>query len=173
MKRIFALVLAVLMLCASAALAEKVTVFTDAATGWFVTLEMQGDYTLEYDKDCTEDFCQFDVIREGVNPVTVLIWAKDTEEKNMNDWTEEETATAIDYFTAQDEHFGGKISMETTPAGNKYLQYMENSEEGSYQERYTIFEDFDMNRCQFSTGTFTDEDIAFMDEVQGGLWVTK
>lgn len=174
MKRLFCAVLALaLLMTATLAMAEKITVFTDPATGAKVTLELEGEYNLEYDEHCTEDYTQFTVSRDGVCPVVVVAYAADTEDINMNDMTEEQLAEVVksinDMFS--DENY--TVTVEKTASGNTYINIASISENGSFQERFTIFEDFNMSRTQFSDGLFTEADDAFIAEVQGALWVEK
>ncbi len=174
MKRLFCTLLVLaMMLTVTAAFAEKTTVFTDPATGAKVTFDMEGEYNIEYDQNCTPDYIQFDVSRDGVCPVTVLIFARDAEDKNMNDMTDEELEQMRSTWEIAMSGEGFTVTVETTPSGNKYLNFVNASESGSVQERYTIFEDFDMDRIQFSEGMFTEADTAFLAEVQSALWVEK
>ena len=173
MKRIAAAIVAmILVLCCAAALAEKTTVFTDPVTGDKVTLEIE-NATIEFDEDSTEDLGIFTVKRDGVCDVYVLIYAKDTEDKNLNDMTDEELQGVIDYFTSEIDDEDTKVTLEVTKDGNKYVNIVSESENGSLQQRFTVFENFDMSRTQFSTGLFTEEDTAFLAEVQSGLWTEK
>lgn len=172
MKRFVGILLAMVMLLTAAAAlaADKITVFTDPATGKKVTLELEGEYTIEYDEHCTADYVEFNVVREGVCPVTVSVFARDAEDKNMNDMTEEELEACRAQIEEELAGEGYVVTVETTPMGNRYINCVAASETGSVQQRYTVFEDFDINRIQFSEGLFTEEDNAFIAEVQGGLW---
>ena len=170
MKRLIALFTAMMMLalCVCAVAEDKITVFTDEATGAKVTLEMQGEYYIEFDQHSGTEYVQFDVSRDGVAPVTVMISAIDAEGVNMNDMTEEQLQQLCNYLAVDEDSV---VTVEETESGNKYINILIASEEGSIQERYTVFEGFDMSRVQFKEGIFTEEDTAFLAEVQSGLWV--
>ena len=175
MKRIVAVVLSMLMVMVMTAAfaAEKEIVFTDPLTGASVYLEMEGEHYLEFLENPEEDMCIFEVSRDGFPTVTVTVYAKDTTDKNMNDWTDEEMAQCIAFYQSEESE-GTLITEEVTPAGNKYIRFLNESEEGSVEERYTVFEDFDMSRIMFKEGgTFTEEETAFLAEVQSSLWVMK
>ncbi|MCQ2457317.1 MAG: hypothetical protein MJ142_01130 [Clostridia bacterium] len=174
MKRLFCALLALAMLLtAAAAFAEKIVVLTDVATGAKVTFEMEGEYSIEYDEHCTADYVQFTVSRDGVCPVIVSVFARDAEDKNMNDMTDEELEAQRASLEADLADEGYVVTIETTSFGNKYINCVAASENGSVQQRYTVFEDFDMCRIQYSEGLFTEADTAFLAEVQASLWVEK
>ncbi|MDO5434910.1 MAG: hypothetical protein Q4G19_00915 [Clostridia bacterium] len=174
MKRLFCALLALAMLLTAAAVyAEKIVILTDAASGAKVTFEMEGEYSIEYDEHCTDDYVQFTVSRDGVCPVIVAVFARDVEDKNMNDMTDEELEAERAALEADLAGEGYVVTIETTPYGNKYINCVAESENGSVQQRYTTFEDFDMCRIQYCEGLFTEADTAFIAEVQGSLWVEK
>ena len=162
-----------MLLTTAAAVAEKITVFTDPATGAKVTFEMEGEYYIEYDEHCTNDLVLFTVSREGVCAVLVSVFARDAEDKNMNDMTDEELEELRARLEADMSGEGFTVTVETTPSGNKYINFVNAAENGSVQQRFTIFENFDMDRIQYSEGLFTEADNAFIAEVQGALWVEQ
>lgn len=174
MKKIVAAVVALLMLATAftAVAAEKITVFTDQETGAYVTLELES-YAIDYDEHSGDEYVQFTLTREGVQPVEVMIAASDAGNKNTNDMTQEELDLFVASLTELLADEGYTVTVETTKDGNKYFRIVGDNEFGAYEERYTIFEGFEMSRVQTSETTFTEDDTDFLAEVQSGLWVSR
>lgn len=173
MKKLIALLLALFMLSSVCAFAEeKVETLYTAEDGTIVTLTMKGEYTLENIEDGSSNY-RWIVHRDGVADVWVSI-APLEETVGLNDLSEEEIAEIMNFYYEGSEDYL-TLSLELTPSGNKYLDFFWDFGDSQSNERWTYFEGFELNRFQNTTDehpVLTEEDTAFLAEVQEGMWVT-
>ena len=168
MKRIAALLVAVMMLVCASAMAEKTVLFT-AEDGTQVTFDEIENASLEM-YVTTADVTMWIITREGCNPIIVNC-APDTDDcGTLNDLTDEEMDEWLE-DSLENEYTGNTIiTVETTEAGNKYWDILTEEDGFVIYERWTIYSGFEFNRIMYGT-EITAEDVAFMDEVQAAMWV--
>lgn len=171
MKKFAALLIALIMLLSVAAMAEETTepLYT-AENGTAVTLTMKGEYTIDATKTDSGETLLWKISREGVADVYIIITPLE-EIVGLNDLSDEEIDEILDKCA---EDYGDSVtaSVEVTPSGNKYINYFWDENGSQMEERWTYFEGFELNCFQASLDeALTEEDTAFLTEVQEGLWV--
>ena len=171
MKKFAALLNALIMLLSVAAMAEETTeALYTAENGTTVTLTMKGEYTINAAKTDNGETLYWKLSREGVADVYVIITPLD-EITGLNDLTDEQIDEIMDQYA---EEYGDVVtaSVEVTPSGNKYINCFWDENGSQMEERWTYFEGFELNCFQASVGeALTEEDTAFLAEVQEGMWV--
>ncbi|MDD3213128.1 MAG: hypothetical protein PHY64_05620 [Eubacteriales bacterium] len=159
MKKILAIVTAVVLtFCCTAAFAEVVT-FQEDSTDFNIQMELPEGATVG-EQEASELVSVCEIQSEGLADVYITIAPSDIYDKlSMNDLSDEDVDSLVSMATAQ--YDNPEVNIEITPSGNKYIHV--NSDAG-IDSVFTLYLGYFVELTQWHEdySAITDADYAFM-----------
>ena len=177
MKKILAILLTAVLLCAAACcVAESETIYlADVGEGCEAVLVVDNPVTVSFNSDeVPAGFVYATVSREGLADVHVVIAKSEVAEgMSLADLGEEGMAMLKGLIAEQ--YDNPIIEEKTSPSGNLFIEVCSNEEESEIDTMLTLFEGYliemDVYREDFSK--LSEADKAFGEEMLYALWFNR
>lgn len=173
MKKILAIVLALVLVLTAFACAEENEDEQMFESYYNVEFEVPAGYTFEFDEDLGTVYVG-KFIPDDENAVQYLLIISYSEEFNgytLNDYTEEEFAAAAEALTADYE--APIVGTAETGMGTKLITVIETGSESFYGSILTIYQGFFVQVHLFSDYEFTDADMQVAIDILTSMELSK